>query len=193
MFAISSCNLKKNGIALTPYDGFDHQMTMTIQSALSSTFNQPVYILPAKDIPRSAFVNIKTPRYRAEALLIDLKNNKPDSIAYMLGLTNEDISTTKRDEDGNVLEPAEKYQDWGIFGLAYTPGSSCVVSTFRIKDKDHELFIERLTKICIHEIGHNYGLDHCSSDKCIMNDAAETIKTIDWVDAEFCTNCIEKI
>lgn len=43
-------------------------------------------------------------------------------------------------------------------------------------------YIERIKKICIHELGHNLGLKHCEfHEKCVMRDAAETIKTIDYV------------
>ena len=54
--------------------------------------------------------------------------------------------------------------------------------------------IERFKKICIHELGHNLGLHHCENyDKCVMRDAAETIKTIDHVDLMLCDKCKNKI
>ena len=117
---------------------------------------------------------------------------KPDSVDYILGLTAHDISTTKRNENGLVKEPASKYEDWGVFGLGYMPGESCVVSTFRLTHPKAKA-IDRLRKICIHELGHNMGLNHCEDKGCVMTDAAETIKTIDHVTLRLCASCRKKL
>ena len=71
--------------------------------------------------------------------------------------TSEDISTTKY-EHGAIRKPESKYRDWGVFGLGYRPGPTSVVSTFRIGHKDQGVFMDRIKKITLHEIGHNIGL-----------------------------------
>ena len=46
----------------------------------------------------------------------------------------------------------------------------------------------------MHELGHNLGLKHCDKDaKCLMRNAAETVKTVDQVDLKLCTYCLSKI
>lgn len=45
----------------------------------------------------------------------------PDSLDYIIGLTDKDISTTKK-ANGKMLEPASKYKDLGIMGLGFCPG-----------------------------------------------------------------------
>jgi archaemetzincin len=104
-----------------------------------------------------------------------------------------DVSTTKRDESGEIKSPKEKYADWGVFGLGYRPGPSCIISTYRIAHKSRSVFMERLKKVAIHEVGHNLGLDHCKTNDCVMQDAAETIKTIDRSAMQLCVNCKSKI
>jgi len=187
----SSCKpVAKRTIALQPFEAFPLHITDTLQQVLHSAYGSKVVVLSPKKLPQSAFVRIKSPRYRADSLLRFLRRTKPDTIDYTLGLTTRDISTTKRDSEGNILAPVERYTDWGVFGLGYRPGPSCVVSTFRIHGSDKAQFIERLSKICVHEIGHNLGLPHCqSSEKCVMRDAAETIKTIDQVNIGLCKSC----
>ena len=146
--------------------------------------------LTDKELPKSAFINVKSPRYRADSILKILKRSKPDSIGIVLGLISKDISTTKKDLWGNVKKPAYKYEDWGVFGLEYRPGPSCIISNYRIKNANKNLYLERLRKVCIHEIGHNLGLKHCThSEKCVMKDAAETIKTADQADLKLCDHC----
>ncbi len=120
-------------------------------------------------------------------------NIKPDTIDYIMGLTSQDVSTTKRDESGEIKLPKEKYTDWGVLGLGYRPGPSCVISTFRIGHKSKDVFMERLKKIAVHEFGHNIGLDHCETRDCVMQDAAETIKTIDRSRLSLCSECKKRI
>jgi len=87
-----------------------------------STYNLSVVIFEEKALPENAFVNVKTPRYRADSLLRHLRKMKHDSISYIMGLTDSDISTTRREKNGRIKEPASKYDDWGIFGLGFRPG-----------------------------------------------------------------------
>jgi archaemetzincin len=180
-------------IGLQPLDGFDKNLMDTISNSLINIYGYRVVILENQRLPLHAFVRIKSPRYRADSLLRHLLKIKPDSIDYIMGLTNKDISTTKREHNGHIKQPETKYLDWGIFGLGFKPGRSCVISSYRIHDRDYAEFIERLTKICVHEFGHNLSLDHCQSEKCVMQDAAETIKTIDSVNIDLCTKCKRKI
>ncbi|MFZ6014024.1 MAG: matrixin family metalloprotease [Bacteroidota bacterium] len=58
-----------------------------------------------------------------------------------------------------------------------------------MKNTDRENFLSRLKKVALHEIGHNIGLDHCSSTECFMRDAAETITTVDRVGCSLCEIC----
>lgn len=180
-------------IGIQPYQGMDASLTDTIKNTLEEVYGAKVYVYPPVAMPQEAFVNIKSPRYRADILIKMLKENKPDSIRYVLGLTSKDISCTKTDASGKIKEPEYKYKDWGIFGLGYMPGPSCIVSTYRLKHENKQVFITRLKKVCVHELGHNFGLEHCTTPRCVMQDAAETIKTIDNVDLELCDKCKVKV
>ena len=157
---------KKLGIQV--YEGFDPGLTESIRRSVQQTYGIPVYLLPSRELPKNAFVNLKSARYRADSLLLDLKRSKPDSIDHLLGLCSKDISTTKRDLYGKVKEPAARYQDWGVFGLGYRPGPACVVSSFRLMREPKEKFVTRLSKVCIHEFGHNLGLAHCKNPQCVL-------------------------
>ena len=193
LLVLISCLPHEKKIVLQPYENFDKSIIDTIVNSLTIIYGYDVDILPKRKIQKTAFVNIKSPRYRAHSLLIDLKESKPDSVDIILGLINKDISTTKRNKNGTVKKPESKYFDWGIYGLGYRPGPSCIVSTYRLNNMNKKLFFSRLKKICIHEVGHNLGLPHCATNKCVMQDAAETIKTVDNVNMELCTKCKSKI
>lgn len=54
------------------------------------------------------------------------------------------------------------------------------------------LFQDRIVKEAIHEIGHNFGLRHCSRDHCIMF-KSRTISDTDKKNSEFCMSCIDPL
>lgn len=194
LFLATACTTKVDehtDIIIVPLGNIPAHQVDSVQGYLKDAFGiYPQQITPIK-LPESAFVNVKSPRYRADSLLVYLnKIRKAEGADFAFGITTVDISTTKRDANGNIKKPAYKYSDWGIMGLAYRPGRTAVVSTFRL-DKIHPEFHQRLKKISIHEFGHNLGLPHCPDKNCVMTDAVETIKTVDNCNAAFCAQCFD--
>ena len=120
-------------------------------------------------------------RYRADSLLNFLESYNHGDIDLVVGLTGKDISCTN-----------ETFVDCGIFGLGLMPGHACVVSTYSKRlgiNASRALLEERLTKVVLHELGHNLGLDHCNTPNCLMEDAGGTIKTVDREKKEVCPKC----
>lgn len=189
----NSTNLKEKTVAILPYNGISKQEVDTISKTLEAFYNIKTIQLPFQEISKKAFVNIKSPRFRADSIIKFQKKFKPTSVNYILGLTNKDISVTKKDKDGNIKKPTHKYNDFGVMGLAYCPGESSVVSTFRLKSSNKKLQLERFKKVVIHEFGHNLGLPHCVNIHCVMTSAAEKITTIDSEKMELCNDCKTKL
>lgn len=191
--ALCSCSKSTKKIAIQPLGNVSHQHIDSIKSALSKEVSDDVVVLEAIPIPTLFFITVKSPRYRADSIIHYLKKTKNDSIDYIIGITEKDISTTKKDREGNIKKPLYKYEDWGVCGLGFVDGPSCVISTFRIKHGNKSIFFDRLKKLSVHEIGHNLGLPHCDNNNCVMRDAAESVSTIDKVKHHFCTLCKKRI
>ena len=85
-----------------------------------------------------------------------------------------------------------------IFGLAALGGRCAVISPVRLMERfynrecDYELFLERLLKEALHELGHTFGLSHCKSENCNMK-FSSTVHDIDRRPALFCESCFSKI
>ncbi len=193
--ALFSCEYreKKIKVSLLPLGNVSAEYLDSISGALKNEYHFEVEILPEIKIPENFFINIKSPRYRADLIIKHLLTIKPDSVDYIMGITEYDISVTKRDENGNIKTPESKYSDWGVFGFGYVENRSSIISTFRFKNDDQKIFFLRLQKIAMHELGHNLGLPHCKNKMCVMCDAAETIRTIDRVNKTLCKDCRAKI
>lgn len=176
-------------VGIQPYGIFPKNETDTIAKTITDFYQIKTVVLPTKELYKEAFTEVKSPRYRADKMINLQKKNKVDSLDFVLGLTTKDISITKKDKWGKVKKPSYKYGDWGIMGLAYCPGNSSIVSTFRIQHTNSKKHFTRFKKVAVHEFGHNLGLPHCPDKTCVMTDAVESVKTIDNAKLVLCNKC----
>jgi archaemetzincin len=170
-------------IYITPLGNVPPDYVNFVKKSIIDFFHYQVVINPQQSLSAD-LKNSEQGRYVADKIL-----NKYNSKKNTLVLTTVDI-VTKNEQRG--------IKEWGVFGLGYRPGKTCVVSTFRLnKGKvkvSNEKFLLRLKKICIHEIGHNLGLEHCTNNKvCLMNDARGLISQVDMETLDFCNVCKKKI
>jgi archaemetzincin len=176
LFILLSLSLNaQKVINIQPLGDVSPDVINVITSSVKKFYGYKCVVNPKVDFTKDILADSKT-RYEASRIL-----SKFNSKQNLLIITEKDIAC----KNGNIPE-------WGIFGLGYRPGVTCVVSTFRIKRKvSQDVFNDRLIKICLHEIGHNLGLDHCKSGdhRCMMNDANGTIKEVDEEQIFFCKNC----
>ncbi len=78
-----------------------------------------------------------------------------------------------------------------IFGLAASNGKCALVSTYRLKNASKHLYLSRLRKEIMHELGHTFGLRHCKNH-CVMH-FSNTLFDVDQKPGAFCKECAEKI
>lgn len=169
-------------IAIQPLDNPKLASVSELCKNIQNFYGCKVIILPNREKPISSFYK-KRQRYRADSLLIFLEAHKPDSVNFIVGLTDEDISAT-----------VTGYKDWGVFGYGQCPGVSNIISTFRLsKSASNTLIATRLKNVAIHEIGHNYGLPHCADTACIMKDAHGKLSSIEGKSRSLCQRCQSKI
>lgn len=141
-------------IAIQPFGDFSPALTNTLFKQIKAV-NPATVLRPPLPLPSNAYYTPRH-RYRADSLIQFLKTyGSGDTV--LIGLTHQDISTTK----GEV-------HDWGVMGLGYRPGNACVVSTFRLAKSSPE---SQFYKVAIHELGHTQGLPHCPVKTCFMRDA----------------------
>lgn len=171
-------------IGLLRLGHFDEAHFVQAKKEIEQFYNAEVVDLGDKPLPKLAYYAPRK-RYRADKLIAWLRDIRPDSVDFIMGLTAADISHTK----GNIA-------DYGIMGLAYNPGRSGVVSIFRVGKgaKNKGQVSDRYAKLVLHELGHNFGLPHCPNAKhCLMRDACGAVKTLDGETKNVCRACREKL
>jgi archaemetzincin len=61
-------------------------------------------------------------------------------------------------------------------------------NTFYGMPENKALLVQRFVKESIHELGHTFGLLHCSSPGCVLN-ASTYVEDIDQKSDTFCLQC----
>jgi len=85
-----------------------------------------------------------------------------------------------------------------VFGEADVVSGTAIISLCRLRQEyyglapDGALFLERATKEIVHELGHNFGLEHCPNHRCVMH-FSNSLADTDLKEAHFCSMCRPKI
>ncbi len=109
-----------------------------------------------------------------------LPPRRPDDAVALIALTAEDL-----------------YPDsaWNfVFGQASLTERVGVWSVNRFGDpvKEKPLFVTRTLKVAGHEVGHMFGLHHCSAHQCVMN-GSNSLEESDAQPLELCPVCLRKL
>jgi archaemetzincin len=165
-------------IHIRPLGDIEDKYVLLVKKSIESFYHYPCRIEPKAPLTKNLLAISKT-RYDAPKILAAFNDHN-----YKIIITRQDIAHRKDDDP-----------EYGILGLGYRPGTTCVISTFRMRGNvSEEKFIERLEKVALHEIGHNLGLQHCTANaQCLMNDAKGSIRQVDREQKEMCPSCLKKL
>lgn len=137
-----------------------------------------VRVMPSIPVPPASFEPARN-QYISTKILKEILKEVPENALKLLGVTDKDLCI-----------PILTY----VFGEAQLGGTAAVVSLARLRQEyygappDRKLFQERLRKECLHELGHTFGLIHCTSKDCVMY-LSNTVVDVDTKGRTFCRAC----
>lgn len=149
-----------------------------IENAAAEWFPLPLRRLPPLSLPEGAY-DKKRGQYQSVEIMKMLAQNAPPDATRVLGVTDVDLSI-----------PMLTF----LFGQAHLDGPIAVVSLCRLHQEfyglpaDETLLRERTVKEVLHELGHTFGLAHCSDPKCVMS-LATHIELVDGKEERYCARC----
>ncbi|WP_243678357.1 hypothetical protein [Vulcanisaeta distributa] len=80
-----------------------------------------------------------------------------------------------------------------VFGVAKIGGGAlALVFTKRLRGGEQSLYHLRILKEVLHELGHSFGLDHCTDPKCVMY-FSNTIEDTDRKGPGYCQRCMARL
>lgn len=153
-------------------------------------FGLPVTVLPVRatsELPVPTRVHEGHRQLHASAILDQLRAELPHDAYCLIAVTNEDLYPGDVDY-AYVFGYARLRARVGVFSFArYHPdffGESFAV--------DREVVVQRALKVMTHELGHMFGLEHCTHLHCIMN-GANHLSELDRAPLHMCPVCLRKL
>jgi len=169
------------GIILVATGTIDKEVTDWLKNDLNRVFHKEITV--GKGLPEPVYAfNKKRNQYLSTAILkaiMDQKEYPP--YEKILGIVDHDL-----------FVPELNF----VFGEASR--KVAVISLTRLRQtfyhlpEDQNLFHQRVSTEAVHELGHTYGLGHCSNPRCVMFFSNSLMDT-DRKGSEFCQRCKAKL
>jgi len=167
-----------NDLCLVPIGSVPGKALEWIENATAEWFPLPIRRLPALAIPECAY-DAKRKQYQSIEMMKLLAQAAPRDAARVLGIVDVDLAI-----------PMLSF----LFGQAQFDGPIAVVSLCRLHQEfyglpaQQSLLRERTVKEVLHELGHTFGLVHCSEPTCAMS-LATHIELVDSKAERYCERC----
>jgi archaemetzincin len=149
-----------------------------VRAHVERVFGFPARLWTGLERPTGAFDPARG-QHSSTLILRWLRTARPPEAYKVLGLT-----------DADLFIPVLTF----VFGEAQLDGAVAVVSAARLQPNprgrgvDRRMLTARLAKECIHELGHTFGLLHCTDPRCVMARSV-TVFDVDAKQDALCQNC----
>jgi archaemetzincin len=161
-------------------EGVQTALLDELSARLARQFRESVHVRPQPIDPSFAYDPVRN-QYHATAILRQLNGSANGE--RLLGVTGVDLYV-----------PIFTF----VFGEAQLAGHCALTSIHRLREDyyglptDRELTASRLLKTALHELGHTYGLRHCTDWSCPMA-SSTAVDRIDLKNDEYCLRCWKAI
>ena len=152
-------NPPQGSIYLVPLGEVHDDYLRILAESIEEQFGLPVTITPNLAPPLYALDPVRQ-QYNSNMILKRLLDESSPDAIKILGITDVDL-----------FNPIFSF----VFGEAQFNGKCAVVSSYRLRgNPEHTLLpgcpplLNRLEKEVVHELGHTFGLRHCSDPDCVM-------------------------
>jgi archaemetzincin len=166
-------------LELLPIGNFDERLLTKVAPALADAFRVPCQIVGARLDPKFAF-HAERQQFHSSEIIQAMQRHAANGAWRVLGITGVDLYI-----------PILTF----VFGEAQMGGPCAVVSAHRLTQQfyglphDPDLFLQRLIKEAVHEVGHTLDLTHCDDYSCAMA-PSHAVEWIDLKEAVLCPSCL---
>ena len=173
----SSTSMRKK-VCIIPIGTIDKEILHYTQKELEDRFNVKIDIGRQLEDPTYAYHKQKK-QYHSTKILKRIHKLRLTGYDRILGIVDVDLYVPERTF---------------VFGEANIKKKVAVISLTRLRQEfydlpeDLTLFRKRIIIEAVHELGHTYGLRHCTNNKCVMF-LSNTISDTDHKGADICSNC----
>ncbi len=163
-------------VYMTSFGGIENRLLIASARNVKDTFGLDVRISSVPFPPRLGLNPVRN-QVHAGTVLSYLKQFSFPELVRMLAVVDFDLY-----EEGLNF----------VFGEAELGGRNAVVSVYRLRHPNEKVTFERTFKEVNHELGHTFGLTHCTDPKCVMS-FSNSLADVDRKTRFFCENCSRKL
>lgn len=174
--------MKRMVIEIVPLGKIDALLLTNLQTDLTNIFGAEVLIREGEALPKEAY-DVPRKQYLSAPILIRLAETSRPEVRKILGVMDEDMYT-----------PGLNF----IFGQADTAAGVALISLKRLRQDyyglppNDKLFLKRALKEAVHEVGHLFGLGHCTDPGCVMH-FSNGLTDTDRKNFSFCQDCRKRL
>ncbi|HUI29436.1 MAG TPA: hypothetical protein VLX91_04395 [Candidatus Acidoferrales bacterium] len=191
-------------VAIAPVDV---SVLSPLTESIGKTFEARVDVIQSPPLDGSFAFNLSRNQYNSTSILSALLEKSAEWIRPADFSNGPPSVPAERDftrmrsggkilgvTDGDIFVPVLTY----VFGEAQFDGKAAVVSSHRLREEfyglqpDKIVFMSRLAKEAIHELGHTFGLIHCGNYLCVMH-SSTGVEEVDVKTDRFCDECRKKL
>lgn len=177
---VGESELKRSKIILIPLSRAKEIKLDFLIEPLAEIFQSEVSFFPASELPAEAY-NSRRGQYFSSYILKKLKST----------------FNLEAEEKALFIADVDLYAEGlnFVFGEAEINGSLAIISVVRLREsfwglpENQEVFQDRVKKEAVHELGHVFGLRHCSFPQCVMN-FSNSLSDTDRKSWNFCERCL---
>lgn len=153
-------------------------MLRKLRDHLHDYLSLPVRVTRNMPVPDGSYERNRN-QYNSTRILGEILRQAPTDAIKIVGIIDKDLCI-----------PILTF----VFGEAQLGGVASIVSIARLRQEFHGLspddgiLFERLVKEALHELGHNFGLIHCSDRECVMY-LSNTVRDVDRKKTVYCGSC----
>jgi archaemetzincin len=164
-------------ILISPIGDSETELYKPISREVGRIYGCPTEFLPLLQDADFAF-DAGRNQYYSTMILEKLATKAPSRALKTLGITHVDL-----------FIPILTH----VYGEAQLGGSTCIISTCRLKENlpavsSQEVFLHRVVKEAIHELGHTFNLRHCPDHACLMH-YCRSERDVDRKSDYLCRHC----
>jgi archaemetzincin len=163
---------------IVPFGGIEDIVLETLKVRFEEEFGWEIKVGVMLNMPETAYDETRN-QYEAIHVLRTVLENIPQDASRVLAIVNEDL-----------FIPMLTF----VFGQAQIQGKIALMSLARLRQEyygllpNSSLYLSRVEKEAMHEVGHTFGLVHCSEKQCVMA-LANAIQQVDGKKTEYCHSC----
>ena len=183
-------------------------------AARAKAIEEHIYLVPAGEVDDKVIEALKETlpdhlpmtsnvevgrRQKIPQTAYDPSRNQYDAKAVLDDIFGR-ITIVAANERALIVTDVDLYQPESnfVFGLADDKKGAAIISATRLKNEfygakpDEKIFLERVLKEALREIGHSLGLARCPDPKCVMRFSV-SLQDTDRSKDKFCHDCGKKL